>query len=586
MAAKTTFPADRIIEPDELIQEIKESNKHGGRFCFILGSGASKSSDIPLGTELEKIWMDSLMGVASDDDFILQPKVTERRAKDLFDAHKIDHSFEEIKTAWQNDKLTSELYFDIYKLRFYLSKTTGYRYLESMMEGIVPSLGYYYLAMLMVEMDQNNVVITTNFDSLLEDALFVLSKKRPLVAGHESLAPFISLNNLRPIIAKVHRSLFFDPFNSPETTNRLSNEWRNALYPVFNQYTPIVIGYGGGDKSLMPFLQEKRTKMNGIYWCYMGDNLPDEKIQKIVLSKDGCLVKIKGFDDLLLDIGWALFGKKIEPESIRNFLDNQMNVRVGQYKKQWDDNKNTEGMKKANRSFRESERRREKAGKLGYEDYVRRADRAEEKQDYETAVKEYSLAIGIQPQRAMAYNNRGYLYSQWGKEKEAIADLDEAIRLNPHFAEAYFNRGTVYVTLTKDYDKAIADFNTTISMMPDLVKAYNNRGYAYNNIGQYDKAIRDFNKVIKMNPKFAKAYCNRGYAYWQKGQYNKAIKDMDEAIKLNKQYSRAYFIRGCIYDKIGDGEQALRDLNEAKRLEPNNREYIAQLKNTHKNYSA
>lgn len=577
MAKTATFPDERILDPIELIQLMKESNLHGGRFCFILGSGASKSAGIPLGTEFEQIWMDCLMDVAPDDGYSLPPHVTEKRAKALFSAKKIDHDFDQIKKAWQSKKLTSEYYFDIYKLRFYGAETTGYRYLEAKMEGIKPSLGYYILALLMTEKDQNNVAITTNFDSLLEDAIISISQKRPLVAGHESLASFISLDRNRPIIAKVHRSLFYAPFNSPETTNKLCPEWRTALRPVFEQYTPIVVGYGGGDKSLMPFLREKNTKMNnGVYWCYRG-NLPDTKIQKFVLDKGGYLVKIDSFDDLLLRIGRAFFGSRIETESIRSYLENQTNAQVAQYKEQWNKCQSNEEMKKQDKSFKIKESRKEKAGKLEYLDYVRRADRAEYKHNYAEAIKQYTNAINLQPQNAMAYNNRGFLYGENRQYKEAIQDLNKAIELNLNFAEAYCNRGTVHIDLGQNYKDGIVDLSRAIELMPDFITAYNNRGFAYNAEGQYDKAIADLSKAILLNPKFEKAFCNRGFAYWKKEQYDEALKDLNKAIKLDQYYARAYDIRGCVYDKLGNFEQALNDLNEAKKLDPNNIEILKHL---------
>lgn len=61
------FPKSRILSTGELVQYIIESNRNGERFCFILGSGASKESGIPTGEELEIRWMDCIMGLSEDD---------------------------------------------------------------------------------------------------------------------------------------------------------------------------------------------------------------------------------------------------------------------------------------------------------------------------------------------------------------------------------------------------------------------------------------------------------------------------------------------------------------------------------------
>lgn len=52
-----------------------------------------------------------------------------------------------------------------------------------MMENVHPNVGYVVLAYLLVK-TVHNVVITTNFDYLLEDALNYYEKSLPLVIGH------------------------------------------------------------------------------------------------------------------------------------------------------------------------------------------------------------------------------------------------------------------------------------------------------------------------------------------------------------------------------------------------------------------
>jgi tetratricopeptide (TPR) repeat protein len=58
---------------------------------------------------------------------------------------------------------------------------------------------------------------------------------------------------------------------------------------------------------------------------------------------------------------------------------------------------------------------------------------------------------------------------------KAISDFTEAIKLDPNYAIAYFDRGMVYDE-TKDYDKAISDYTQAIRLDPFNFDAYNNRG--------------------------------------------------------------------------------------------------------------
>ena len=63
---------------------------------------------------------------------------------------------------------------------------------------------------------------------------------------------------------------------------------------------------------------------------------------------------------------------------------------------------------------------------------------------YNKAIEEYTEAIRLNPEYALAYNNRSYSYENLGQFVRASEDYDEAIRLNPEFAVAYNNRALTY----------------------------------------------------------------------------------------------------------------------------------------------
>lgn len=578
-----SLPGERILTVDQLISQIIESNYNGNRFCFILGSGASVESGIPTGSELEKRWMDCIMGEKDDASGMKRnPEAIRNTARALNESGKLRHSFTELENAWKDCKadpkkrMSSEYYFDIYKLRFYPDHINGYRYLERVMEHCKPSVGYHPLSLLLSKNDnKNNLVITTNFDSLMEDALSVYSDKKPLIVGHESLAGFITADVQRPIIAKVHRGLFYDPFNTPETTDRLSEEWRKALRIALNIYTPIVIGYGGGDSSLMAFLEENETAMrHGIYWCYLDKYEPDERIRKLVESKDGYFVPTKGFDALMLEIGKQLFGDCIHPAKVEQYLKGQTEERIKQYNEQWAGlNQKPELetiVKPINQTEQANEAQRETEGKLTYWDYKRRADRAEARGDFSTALQEWTHAIERQPGNPTAYNNRGYVYERMGKSDEAIMDFKEAIVLNPDFTEAYNNLAYIYDNIGK-YDEAIINYTKAIELNPDYVEAYDDRGYTYNNIGKKEEAIRDFIKAIELKPDYANPHRHLGNAYLHQGELQLALTELSKAIVLNDHYVEAYEDRAQVYHRLGKLDLAEKDEEKAGELKAKKR---------------
>ena len=56
------------------------------------------------------------------------------------------------------------------------------------------------------------------------------------------------------------------------------------------------------------------------------------------------------------------------------------------------------------------------------------------KEDYQGAIGDFTKAIQLDPNYAIAYNNRGLAKYELGDKKGAIGDYNEAIRINPNYA--------------------------------------------------------------------------------------------------------------------------------------------------------
>lgn len=84
-------------------------------------------------------------------------------------------------------------------------------------------------------------MITTNFDSLIEDDLFIYTDKHLQVVSHESLAPYISGEFKRPIVAKIHRSLYFDPLNRKQDMDVLAKNWEGVLKKFLKSISQLLL---------------------------------------------------------------------------------------------------------------------------------------------------------------------------------------------------------------------------------------------------------------------------------------------------------------------------------------------------------
>ncbi|SJL31545.1 hypothetical protein PGIN_84-3_01549 [Porphyromonas gingivalis] len=284
------------------------------KFCFLIGAGASISSGIPSGAKLAWNWLQQIKEDCDGEDF---------------EDWKI-----EIKMPDQHiEERVGEFYPEIYEKRFGHAPETGYDYIRGLMEGREPSLGYLILANIMVR-EKHNVVITTNFDNLLEDAIRTYTKEKPFIAGHEALADYVPKRSDRPIILKLHRDLFLQPFSDQLNTDILQAAWESILGKFLSDYHLIVLGYGGNDGSLMNYLLKLKNR-KPIYWCVRNADKATSKSlwntlspkAKRLLKNDGYLVPIDDFDRFMYDCYAALGYKFLEgiekiekPKSIHEIL--------------------------------------------------------------------------------------------------------------------------------------------------------------------------------------------------------------------------------------------------------------------------
>ncbi len=211
-----------------------------------------------------------------------------------------------------------EFYPEVFLRRFRGDRERGYAYLESVMENAEPSYGYSVLAQILSD-TRHRVVITTNFDNLVADAISIYGSKYPLVAGHEFLSGFVQARPRRPLVAKLHRDLFLEPKNDPDGVSTLPESWRDPLKRLLREYTPIVVGYGGNDGSLMGFLDKlgREDVVGRVRWCHREGTLPPERVLNLLQRLDGVLVPIAGFDELMLLTGNEL-ELKLRDEYVRN----------------------------------------------------------------------------------------------------------------------------------------------------------------------------------------------------------------------------------------------------------------------------
>lgn len=194
------------------------------------------------------------------------------------------------------------------------------------------------------------------------------------------------------------------------------------------------------------------------------------------------------------------------------------------------------------------------------------------KDDFDTAIKMFTLALEKKYQYAEAYVERGITYYAKGDYTTALQDFTTALSINPEFAEAISFRGLVYYR-QEENARALNDLDRAISLRPDLPELYNNRGIINHAKGNFEQSIVDYNMAIEIDQKNTRAFLNRSKAYYIMGEFSGALRDLTKVIELRPDIIWTYNRRGNIYLELGDHDKAFEDLTRAIFLEPDNPDY-------------
>jgi lipoprotein NlpI len=151
---------------------------------------------------------------------------------------------------------------------------------------------------------------------------------------------------------------------------------------------------------------------------------------------------------------------------------------------------------------------------------------------------------------ATTYYNRGYEYRAKEEYDTAIADFSETIRLDPTMTSAFNNRGVAYFD-KGEYDRAISDLDKALQLDPKHVNAFITRGNAYKGKGEYTKALEDFNQALEIDPNSSTVLIDRGNAFLIMGEIDPAIADYKEALrtKPSDMYSALFLAVARMHKK-------------------------------------
>ena len=180
-------------------------------------------------------------------------------------------------------------------------------YVEECVKNAHPSWGYVYLTNLLSERFFD-VVFTTNFDDLINEACYLYSEGlRPIVAAHDSAIQGIRVTSGRPKIIKLHGDFLYDNIkNTLSELETLETNTKRKFKQFAQEYGLVVLGYSGRDRSVMDtlelLLRDEENFKQGVYWCLRRGATISGRLESLLRRDRVYLVEIDGFDQFTADL--------------------------------------------------------------------------------------------------------------------------------------------------------------------------------------------------------------------------------------------------------------------------------------------
>jgi len=254
------------------------SNK--GIYALLLGSGISRNSGIPTGWD---IVIDLIKKLAVLKNEKCEPTPQE----------------------WFEKKFGIEANYST--ILGELAKTPGERlnllkpYFESSKELQQPSKAHSYIAKL-IKGGYIKVVITTNFDRLLENALRNEGIEPTIIKHHEDIKGALPIVHNKFTLIKLNGDYLDSRFlNTAEELSEYNSELRNYVLNIINEFGIISCGWSAKwDTGLISILRQSENFRFSSYWSFLG--VCESELYEIAKFRKGETLEIANGDSFFEQI--------------------------------------------------------------------------------------------------------------------------------------------------------------------------------------------------------------------------------------------------------------------------------------------
>ena len=152
-------------------------------------------------------------------------------------------------------------------------------------------------------------------------------------------------------------------------------------------------------------------------------------------------------------------------------------------------------------------------------------------------------------------------------EEDAIKLLDELNKKYPENTAIVFFRSFIKVEYGRN-EEALKDIEWLIKVQPDDALNYIMKGQMLHAMEQYDEAFQAFDKATSLDPGRGDVWEMKAASLAKTGKFDEAILSINKGIELSPNQPVNLYNRACIYCLKGDKANALADLEKAISMNP------------------
>jgi len=198
--------------------------------------------------------------------------------------------------------------------------------------------------------------------------------------------------------------------------------------------------------------------------------------------------------------------------------------------------------------------------------YIERADAFEKINEYKSAADDYSRAIVFEQKDPQIFYGAARINYKLGKYEEAKEFIEKSLALKSKYLEALQLKVKILIEL-EDYLNALTMAKKALILKDN---AYNNyyHGLVSEKLKNYNQAEIDYQKSIAKNKGYVDPYIALANLRLKLNKLEQAIENCNKAIGLDPDNTDAYLVRSKVYIKMMQYSKAIDDISKNILINP------------------